>query len=80
MSERLRFVERTLAAMPAMPVRYLGTCLSCQERSPDTADPDEAQLWCLQHAGTTGDSGYELSAFLYFNAITIDPAAAPPER
>ncbi|GCB46553.1 hypothetical protein SNL152K_3851 [Streptomyces sp. NL15-2K] len=30
-------------------------------------------MWCLKHAGLTHHSGYELSAFQYFNATMTDP-------
>nr|WP_190085916.1 hypothetical protein [Streptomyces longisporoflavus] len=40
----------------------------------DTADPDEAQMWCLKHAGLTRHTGYELSAFQLFNAAITDPS------
>jgi hypothetical protein len=71
---RYRFAEWTLTAMPTMTVRHFGKCLTCGQRSADTAEPDEAQLWCLKHAGLTHHSGYELSAFQYFNAMMTDPA------
>ena len=71
---RYRPIEWTLTAMPAMSLRHVGTCLSCSEHSVDTADPDEAQLWCLKHAGMTRHTGYELSAFQFFNATITDPA------
>jgi hypothetical protein len=71
---RYRFAEWTLTAMPTMTVRHFAKCLTCGQRSADTAEPDEAQLWCLKHAGLTHHSGYELSAFQYFNAMMTDPA------
>ncbi|MEV5877937.1 hypothetical protein AB0L75_27685 [Streptomyces sp. NPDC052101] len=74
---RYRFAQWTLAAMPAMAVRHFGKCLTCGERSADTADPDDAQVWCLKHAGLTHHSGYELSAFQYFNATMTDCEADP---
>ncbi|TJZ45389.1 hypothetical protein FCH28_29105 [Streptomyces piniterrae] len=54
--------------MPDTAVRYFGRCLTCGERSADTADADDGQTWCLRHAGATHHSAYELSAFQYFNA------------
>ncbi|MGB8942027.1 MAG: hypothetical protein WCD21_17585 [Streptomyces sp.] len=74
-------LEWTLAAIPAAAVRHVGKCLACSEHSVDTADPDEAQLWCLKHAGMTRHTGYELSAFQFFSATITDPAvgeAGPP--
>lgn len=68
MRGRYRFAQWTLSTMPTMALRYFGKCLSCGERSADTTSADDAQLWCLKHAGATGDTGYELSAFQYFNA------------
>ncbi|MEU6989754.1 hypothetical protein ABZ953_03710 [Streptomyces sp. NPDC046465] len=67
-------LEWTLAAVPEMTVRHVGKCLVCGHHSLDTADPDEAQLWCLKHAGITHHSGYELSAFQFFSATITDPA------
>ncbi len=63
--------------MPAMTVRHVGKCLTCGERSADTADPDAAQVWCLKHAGLTRHSGYELAAFQCFNAAMTDPGIEP---
>ncbi|MFG2500248.1 hypothetical protein ACGFSB_18800 [Streptomyces sp. NPDC048441] len=74
-------LEWTLAAMPAVGVRHVGTCLVCSGHSVDTVDPDEAQLWCLKHAGMTRHTGYELTAFQFFSATITDPAvseASPP--
>ncbi|GAA3151106.1 hypothetical protein ACFQ0X_20960 [Streptomyces rectiviolaceus] len=79
---RYRPIEWTLSAIPTMVVRHVGRCLSCGERSADTVDPDDAQLWCLRHAGMTQHSSYELSAFQYFNATITDPAVGgttPPQ-
>ncbi|MFI9050393.1 hypothetical protein [Streptomyces sp. NPDC053427] len=59
--------------MTDMALRYVGTCLTCGGQSTDTADADEAQVWCLQHAGTTHHTGYELSAVQYFGATLADP-------
>lgn len=72
-----RFAEWTLKADSGAAVRYVGKCLTCSERCVDTATGDDAQLWCLQHAGITGHNGYELSAFQYFTANMADPAATP---
>ena len=74
---RYRFAEWTLTAMPTMAVRHFGKCLTCGERSDDTADADDAQVWCLKHAGLTHHSGYELSAFQYFNATVTDRSEEP---
>ncbi|MER5259167.1 MULTISPECIES: hypothetical protein [unclassified Streptomyces] len=67
-------LEWTLAAMPGSDVRHVGTCLACSERSVDSADPGEAQLWCLRHAGLTRHTGFELTAFQFFSAVITDPA------
>ena len=77
---RYRFAEWTLSTVPEMAVRYFGKCLTCGERSADTAESDTAQVWCLKHAGATRHTGYELSAFQYFNAAMTDPTAesTPP--
>lgn len=80
MRARYRFAEWTLSAIPTMSVRYVGKCLCCGERSTDTANMDDAQMWCLKHAGATGDTGYELSAFQYFNATMTDLDAANGTR
>ncbi|MFG2503340.1 hypothetical protein ACGFSB_34670 [Streptomyces sp. NPDC048441] len=69
-------LEWTLAAMPAMGVRHVGKCLACSDHSVDTADPDEAQLWCLRHAGMRHHTGYELTAFQFFSATITDPAVS----
>ncbi|MCX4665904.1 hypothetical protein OG453_04320 [Streptomyces sp. NBC_01381] len=72
-----RFAEWTLKADPESAVRYVGKCLTCSERCADTAAGDDAQLWCLKHAGITGHGGYELWAFQYFTASMADPAGKP---
>ncbi|MFE6159588.1 hypothetical protein ACFQ7F_11835 [Streptomyces sp. NPDC056486] len=74
-SHRGRFlpIEWTLTAMPALHMCHVGKCLVCGEHSTDTADPDEAQLWCLRHAGMTRHPGYEMSAFQFFSARITDP-------
>ncbi|MFI9170805.1 DUF7848 domain-containing protein [Streptomyces lincolnensis] len=77
---RYRFAQWTLRAITTMAVRHFGLCLSCDERSTDTTDPDTAQLWCLKHAGLTGHTGYELSAFQHFNATMTDSPAGPTRR
>lgn len=70
---RYRFAEWTLTTVPTMAVRHFGKCLTCGQRSAGTAEPDEAQVWCLKHAGLTHHSGYELSASQYCNAMMTDP-------
>ncbi|WP_220127583.1 hypothetical protein [Streptomyces sp. NBRC 110611] len=59
--------------MTGMTLRYIGKCLTCVERSVDTADPDDGQVWCLRHAGATGHTSYEMTAFQYFDATLTDP-------
>ncbi|WP_455755154.1 DUF7848 domain-containing protein [Streptomyces luteogriseus] len=76
MRRRYRFAEWALRVAPNMAVRHFGKCLTCGQRCTDTAEPDEAQVWCLKHAGLTHHSGYELSAFQYFNATMVDPEFA----
>ncbi|GGV66834.1 hypothetical protein GCM10010277_74950 [Streptomyces longisporoflavus] len=71
---RYRQILWTLTAIPAIDARHVGKCLTCSDRSVDTADPDEAQMWCLKHAGLTRHTGYELSAFQLFNAAITDPS------
>ncbi|MFF4604638.1 hypothetical protein ACFY12_18155 [Streptomyces sp. NPDC001339] len=56
-----------------MDLRHVGKCLICAEFCVDTAAPDEAQDWCLKHAGATGHTHYEMAAFQYFDAILTDP-------
>ncbi|MEU3736553.1 hypothetical protein AB0E78_05710 [Streptomyces sp. NPDC032198] len=73
-----RFAEWTLKAEPEAAVRHVGKCLTCSEQCVDTAAGDDAQLWCLKHAGITGHGGYELSASQHFTASMADPAANPP--
>ncbi|MGH4029841.1 hypothetical protein ACQB60_12990 [Actinomycetota bacterium Odt1-20B] len=70
---RYRFVDWTLSAMPAVAVRYVGRCLSCGERCAGMAVADDAQLWCLKHAGATRHTGYEVSARQYFAAAPTCP-------
>lgn len=72
-----RFAEWTLKADPEATVGYVGKCLTCSERYVDAACGDDAQLWCLRHAGITGHLGYELSALQYFGASMANAAAKP---
>ncbi|MEV6756994.1 hypothetical protein [Streptomyces sp. NPDC051214] len=37
---------------------------------------EDAQLWCLKHAGATGHRGYELEAFQFFTAAMAEPGPA----
>lgn len=69
---RYRHLEWTLTALPGMVVRHVGKCLLCSHHSVDSADPDQAQLWCLKHAGMTRHAKFELSAFQFFNATISD--------
>lgn len=71
-----RFAEWTLKADKEATVRHVGKCLACSERCIDTAAGDDAQLWCLKHAGATGHSDYELKAFQFFTASMADPGPA----
>lgn len=77
---RYRFAQWTLRAITTMSIRHVSLCVSCGERSNDTTDPDTAQLWCLEHAGLTGHTGYELSAFQHFNATMTEPTEGPAGR
>ncbi|WJV48357.1 DUF7848 domain-containing protein [Streptomyces flavofungini] len=72
---RYGFAEWALTAAEGMAVRYAGKCLSCGERSPDVLESDDAQLWCLKHAGAVRHSGFEVSAFQYFDAEMVAPDA-----
>ncbi|NUK08366.1 hypothetical protein HRW18_10140 [Streptomyces lunaelactis] len=38
-----------------------------------TTSADDAQLWCLKHAGMSGDKHFKLTAFQPFDAL---PSAA----
>ncbi|MFG2285148.1 hypothetical protein ACGFOU_03610 [Streptomyces sp. NPDC048595] len=78
MRARYRFAEWTLAAHSE--VRFIGECLDCGERCVDTESADEAQGWCLKHAGLTGDRRFEMRGFQLFTAYMTNAAAdgAPP--
>ncbi|MFE0102751.1 hypothetical protein [Streptomyces sp. NPDC059009] len=70
---RYRFADWTLSAITGMAARYVGKCLACGARCADTAEADDAQVWCLKHAGATRHTGYEVSGFQYFNASMTGP-------
>ncbi|MFD9908579.1 hypothetical protein [Streptomyces sp. NPDC059063] len=58
---------------------YVGTCLKCRAQSPGSEHSDNAQVWCLKHAGLTKHTAYGLSVFQPFTASLTDPAfQAPP--
>ncbi|MEV0371172.1 hypothetical protein AB0I10_15300 [Streptomyces sp. NPDC050636] len=80
MRARYRFAEWTLAADSEVSLRFVGECLDCGERCVDTASADEAQWWCLKHAGLTGDRRFEMKGFQFFTAYLTNAAAdgAPP--
>ncbi|GAU68536.1 hypothetical protein SSP35_08_00300 [Streptomyces sp. NBRC 110611] len=75
MRARYRFLKWKLSAVPGMAARHLGKCLICGQHSVDTPDADDAQTWCLKHAGATRHGVYEVSAFQYFDAALTDPTA-----
>ena len=75
MKARYGFAQWTLSADPVLGLRYVGRCLDCGAFCVDTASPEEAQDWCLKHAGATGDIGFELTASQLFTARMTDPAA-----
>lgn len=78
MRSTYRFTEWTLSAVPEAEIRYYAKCLQCFAKSIDTETPDEAQLWCLKHAGISACIRYELIAFQYFDARPTDSAAVRP--
>jgi hypothetical protein len=65
-----RFANWALTPAPDEPARYVAKCLTCGRRSMKTEDADEAQLWCLKHAGATRHSDFELSASRRYEATT----------
>jgi hypothetical protein len=65
---RFRLARWTLTAETELGLRHFGECRECWEKSVDTADPGEAQLWCLRHAGVSGHTSFELFAFQFFEA------------
>ncbi|WP_442812418.1 DUF7848 domain-containing protein [Streptomyces sp. NBC_01210] len=71
MSGRARygFMDWTLLADPETGLRYAGECLDCGERSINGDSADDAQLWCLKHAGMSGDKRFKLTAFQSFDAL-----------
>ncbi|MFH8346905.1 hypothetical protein [Streptomyces sp. NPDC018045] len=78
MRSTYRFTEWTLSAAPDTEIRYYAKCLKCFAQSTDTNTSDEAQLWCLKHAGLSTCTRYELIAFQYFNARPDDSPADRP--
>ncbi|KOT58978.1 MULTISPECIES: DUF7848 domain-containing protein [Streptomyces] len=79
MRSTYRFTEWALSAIPGAEIRYYGKCLECFAQSTDTEVPDEAQLWCLKHAGLSRCTRYEVHAFQHFDARPTDsPAAVRP--
>ncbi|MEU7204388.1 hypothetical protein [Streptomyces sp. NPDC045470] len=67
-----RFTEWTLSAVPGAEIRYYGKCLECFAQSTDSEASDDAQLWCLKHAGLSRCTRYEVVAFQYFDAHPAD--------
>jgi hypothetical protein len=65
---RFRFAEWTLTADTELGLRYHAKCRDCGAKCIDTYSPDDAQLWCLKHAGRTGDTSFELFACQFFEA------------
>ncbi|MGW2562585.1 DUF7848 domain-containing protein [Streptomyces sp. NPDC001514] len=65
---RFRFAEWTLTADAELGLRHYAECRNCGAKSVDTADPDDAQVWCLKHAGLTGHTSFEMTAFQLFEA------------
>ncbi|MGW2628259.1 hypothetical protein ACWC2K_02840 [Streptomyces chattanoogensis] len=51
-----------------------------RERCADTASADEAQGWCLKHAGLTGDRCFAMKGSQFFTAYLTNAAAdgTPP--
>ncbi|WP_157878484.1 hypothetical protein [Streptomyces chattanoogensis] len=50
----------------------MGKCLICWESCVDTPFAEKARDWCLKHVGVTGHTGFQLSAFEFFDAILTD--------
>ncbi|MGY0486451.1 DUF7848 domain-containing protein [Streptomyces sp. WG-D5] len=75
---RFRFVEWTLSVTCG--VRHVGVCLDCGERCQGAGSPDDAQLWCLRHAGVSGHTAYELSVSQEFGACPAVAQGVYPER
>ncbi|MFE9558840.1 hypothetical protein ACFYOD_35960 [Streptomyces sp. NPDC006703] len=67
MKARYRFKKWRLTANPDV-VGFTGKCTWCPQTSFTVPLPDEAQLWCLQHAGATGHKVYELATVQMFTA------------
>ncbi|MGW2629281.1 DUF7848 domain-containing protein [Streptomyces chattanoogensis] len=78
MRARYRFAEWTLAA--DSDAGFVGECLDCGECCGDTASADDAQGWCLKHAGLTGDRRFAMKGFQFFTAYMTNAAVdgAPP--
>ncbi|KPC63971.1 hypothetical protein ADL29_12990 [Streptomyces chattanoogensis] len=72
MRGRDRFLEWTLRADPKLGLRHVGKCLICWESCVDTPFAEKARDWCLKHVGVTGHTGFQLSAFEFFDAILTD--------
>ena len=70
MSVRARygFMAWTLMADSETGLRYMGECLDCGKRSAESDSSDDAQLWCLKHAGMSSDTRFRLTAFQSFRA------------
>ncbi|WP_450373571.1 DUF7848 domain-containing protein [Streptomyces phaeolivaceus] len=52
----MRFVPHSIRHEPAKPVTFEAACLTdeCGEQSGPQGEQEDAQDWCLRHAGRTG--------------------------
>lgn len=63
----MRFVNHTLTIDPDAEQNLAHAwCMSCGERSPETAEKDSVQEWCLKHSGRTHHTSYRAVITNYF--------------
>ncbi|MEU6394834.1 hypothetical protein [Streptomyces sp. NPDC046939] len=68
---RFAFAPWRLRESPT-PNRFRATCLTCLEPSPDVTSGGVAQQWCLEHAGRTWHTAYEVAMVGQFEASLTD--------
>ncbi|MFJ9036910.1 hypothetical protein ACIRF8_10030 [Streptomyces sp. NPDC102406] len=68
---RLGFALWRLRESPT-PTRYRAHCLICAAHSSDAVSAGAAQQWCLEHAGRTHHSAYEVAWIGRFDAAMED--------
>ncbi|MDH2388178.1 hypothetical protein QCN29_05110 [Streptomyces sp. HNM0663] len=73
---RYAFIDWTLTADTEAGLRFVAKCMDCGESCTDTSSSDEAQVWCLKHAGLTGDRTFELIATQAFTAAPTEELSA----